>query len=259
MPQYFRESDLCEMAERGAAVPAKALELTEALLSRRYSSDRAKEHAHHGVARRISTLARCIDQIYAILPPGLEGIPAKGACSDAAIFVQAFVFNTFGALDNLAHIWVGEKDLRGDNGRPLPNSRIGLTDDKAEVRASFSMPLQAYLANLEPWFSYLKSFRHSLGHRIPLYIPPYCVTNANRARYDLLANEMNQALRRWDLKEHERLQAEQLALVFFRPWMQHSFEEAARPVVFHSQVLADFATVEEICLKILEELDSPGP
>ncbi len=172
--------------------------------------------------------------------------------------MQAFVFNTFGVLDNLAFIWVSEKNVRGGNGRPLPNARIGLTPDKAQVRASFSAPMQAYLSGLDPWFAYLGSFRHSLGHRIPLYIPPYCVTDANQAQYQLVGEQMNQALRRWDLEEHERLQAEQLALAFFRPWMQHSFEEAARPVIFHSQVLADFATIEELSLKLLEEL-GPEP
>jgi hypothetical protein len=40
----------------------------------------------------------------------------------------------------------------------------------------------------------------------------------------------------------------------FRPWIQHSFEEKAEPVVFYAQMLADFNTVDEIGRKMLDEL-----
>jgi hypothetical protein len=35
-----------------------------------------------------------------------------------------------------------------------------------------------------------------------------------------------------------------MALTEFKPWMQHSFGERSKIVVFHPQLLADFATVE---------------
>jgi hypothetical protein len=37
--------------------------------------------------------------------------------------------------------------------------------------------------------------------------------------------------------------------------MKHSLTDPTAPVVFHPQVLADFATVEEMCQKVLAELD----
>lgn len=66
---------------------------------------------------------------------------------------------------------------------------------------------------------------------------------------------MNEALRRRDLADYTRLEIEQGALARFLPWMKHSFTDATPPVVFHAQVLADFLTVEEMCMRILAELN----
>jgi len=46
-----------------------------------------------------------------------------------------------------------------------------------------------------------------------------------------------------------------MKLVEFRPWIQHSFEEKAKPIVFHAQLLADFAMTEELGKKMLLELN----
>jgi len=48
-----------------------------------------------------------------------------------------------------------------------------------------------------------------------------------------------------------------LKLGRFRPWVQHSFEEKAKPVVFHAQMLSDFNTVDELSRKMLDELARP--
>jgi hypothetical protein len=43
-------------------------------------------------------------------------------------------------------------------------------------------------------------------------------------------------------------------LAKFFPWIQHSYEEKAKPAVFHPQLIADFHTIEELGLKMLDEL-----
>jgi hypothetical protein len=47
---------------------------------------------------------------------------------------------------------------------------------------------------------------------------------------------------------------EQMKLAKFAPWMQHSYEEGSKRIVFHPQMLRDFGTVEEVALKMLDEL-----
>lgn len=64
---------------------------------------------------------------------------------------------------------------------------------------------------------------------------------------------MTEAAKKHDFREYDRLSTEQLRLGHFRPWVQHSFEEKAKPVVFHAQMLADFNTVDELAQKMLGE------
>lgn len=141
---YFDENNLRRLADGLAGVAPKTNRVVEAFLGRRYASDLAKEYAHHGVIRRLTTLARCIEQIFTLLPPELDEVPHQLVRTDATIFVQAFVFNAYGALDNLAFVWVNERDIRKADGQPLPNGRIGLTKDKVQVCESFSAEMQAY-------------------------------------------------------------------------------------------------------------------
>jgi hypothetical protein len=108
----FDESGLQILKEGFASVPDKAQALTTAFLTHSYRSSAAKEYAQQGLCRRLSTLVRCIDQIFMHLPPEREDIPPSEVLTDTTIYLQAFVFNAFGVLDNLAFIWVHEKDIK---------------------------------------------------------------------------------------------------------------------------------------------------
>jgi hypothetical protein len=47
-----------------------------------------------------------------LLAPDLEAIPEKTTVMDATASIQTFVMNAFGCLENLAWIWVLEKNVR---------------------------------------------------------------------------------------------------------------------------------------------------
>jgi len=59
--------------------------------------------------------------------------------------------------------------------------------------------------------------------------------------------------------EYDRLLEEQMRLYIFQPLMTHSFNEASGTIRFHQQILVDFLTVEELALKMLEELRKSRP
>tara|TARA_R110000787_G_scaffold1497_6_gene6261 strand:- start:31356 stop:31796 length:441 start_codon:yes stop_codon:yes gene_type:complete len=136
------------------------------------------------------------------------------------------------------------------NGSDLPNVYVGLREKNKLVRASFRPEFREYLKSIDKWIGNLEDFRHALAHRIPLYIPPYCIPEDNRDAYEHLEKQKFQC----SSAEWERLDAEQMELCHFAPIMQHSFGEKSRPIVFHAQVIADFNTIIELGLKILEEL-----
>jgi hypothetical protein len=213
-----------------------------------YANCLAKESATHGFSRRLNLLVRCADNIFSILPPDQTVVPEKNKLNDTVINIQSFIFNIFGCTENLASIWVHEKNLEVRPGL------VGLRKQNTRVRETFSNQFQDYLTRLDNWFDNLENFRHALAHRIPLYIPPYVVTENNNDSYQELERRMQEAFLRMDLDEHDRLSYEQEALRTFVPIMTHSFQEGARKVVFHAQIVADFNTIYELSGKFLEEL-----
>lgn len=251
----FSSAQVNELQNERAVVAERCQRLTEKYLVRTYADRRAREFATHGLSRRLKTLTRCIDNVFSLLPPDRHDLPQRDELTDAVINIQAFVFNVFGVTDNLAWIWVHEKQLRKPDGAPIPDVRVGIRETNDLVRASFSNEFQEYLKKLDAWFKLLENFRHALAHRIPLYIPPSVVPFANADAFREFEAKISQAIVAGEYALSERLQAEQDNLGTFRPCMTHSFEEEANIIFFHAQLLADFNTVDEIASKMLIELD----
>ena len=252
---FFSDDHVELLQEEYLAVSGKCLNLVTGFLTHNFNNPRAREYAMHGLARRLNTLSRCIENTFGILPPDSTDMPTREQLSDAAINIQAFIFNVFGSMDNLAWVWISEKALTKKDGSPIPNSWVGLGKDNTFVRGSLSAEFQTYLTGLDAWFGYLEDFRHALAHRIPLYIPPYIVSPANEAAYREHQEGMDAAMASGDYAEYDRLWDAQTALGAFRPWVTHSVgEQQGRPVMLHAQLLADFATVEVVAQKMLAEL-----
>ena len=137
--------------------------VTSSLFAYQFVDDVAREMMRHGFSRRLADLQHCLDRIFEILPPDAKE-PTRRALQDATAFLQAFVINTFGAIDNLAWVWAKEARVPEDaNGTPLRRGRIGLTPDHKILRRSLSDATQKYLKGTDAWFGYLKEYRHALG------------------------------------------------------------------------------------------------
>jgi len=114
------------------------------------------------------------------------------------------------------------------------------------VRDSLSTEFREYLDSRESRFEDTKNFRDSLAHRIPLYIPPYVIKSSNDEEHNRLEQEATAALLRGDHVEHDRLRDDQKKLGEFRRWMTHSRYEQSPTVIFHRQLLSDYATIDEL-------------
>jgi hypothetical protein len=240
---HFSDEQLKELAQGYRKVRPGFEELMTAYVYRQWSNPGAREYATHGLSRRLSIMVRCIDNVFTLLPPELIEVPPEAKRTDAMIGIHAFVFNTFGCLDNFAWILVLENELTASNGRELRGLQVSLARKNSPVRSALSEDLRTHLESMGDWFEYQENYRHSLAHRIPLYIPPYTVDPKNEGKYLEYDRLMALALRSRDFREYKRLEAEKGALGTFSPLMQHSFIEGARPVVFHAQMLADFETI----------------
>src|SRR5689334_12285282 len=109
---YFTNEGLAQLKAEFASIEGKYHGLYLRFLTRQYVSERGKEFGHQGVLRRLQSLWRCIRNLYRLIPPEREEPPDDDPRHDAELQVQAFVFHTFGAADNLAWIWASEKNVR---------------------------------------------------------------------------------------------------------------------------------------------------
>ena len=141
----FSAENLEKLHAEAATITARYRAVQESFLSRSYRTARAKEFAQHGFCRRLKTIARGIQRFNEILPPERADLPTTDELTDAVVYVQAHVFNVFGAFDNLAWIWVEEKGLTKKNKQPLPDTYVGLRAVNTLVRDSLSDEFQTYL------------------------------------------------------------------------------------------------------------------
>ena len=252
---FFTQEQIVEMAGQYGTMSKRCQDLAEAFMLRTYSEKQAREYALHGFVRRLHTLVECTEMVFENLPPGQDHLPTPKERVEATIGIQAFVFNAFGSIDNLAWIFAIEKAIKNKKGEPIHRNAIGLAAHNLAIREKLSQDFQNYLKGKDEWFKQLEDFRHALAHRVPLFVPPYIITQDKQAAYDELQTAMNEAITKGDFKTYDQKSKDQDALGVFRPWMLHSVVETEAYIVFHPQLIADFATVEEMGHKILEELD----
>lgn len=222
-----------------------------------YGNQAAQEFMHHGLGRRLRLIKHCIERIFETIPMD-DRSPDDDALMDATAFLQSFLINIFGAIDNMGHIWCLEAAVTDNEGREIPRGRIGLRPQNRDVRGSLSEEFSNYLAQSDTWFGYLEDYRHALAHRIPLYIPPRTLDPEAQLEHAMIQREMDEALR-VDRERYFNLLAGQHRLGVFEPLMMHSYGEAARPIYFHPQIICDFATTIEIGEHLLRELQTLNP
>lgn len=255
----YSADDAAHLAQEQAAVGGRVEGLFHSFSGRSYRTDKAHEFAMHGVCRRLYTMREAIDIVFEALPLELEGHPADQDRAKALVGLQAIIINTFGCADNLATVWVEQRDVRKANGNVLPPLLIGFGAKCEDVRASFSQDFRDYLDTRSDWFDVMEKFRHGLAHRVPPYIPPYTVPEANLARDAAIDGEIIEAARTHDFERVAALETEQRQLRVFAPIVTHSLWADAPVLGLHAQMLSDFATVTELADKVFAELAAHDP
>jgi hypothetical protein len=241
----FIPYDLHALHNTYATLQGRLDALATAYASFPYKTKAGTQYAHHGFLRRFNTMHHCVERVFDIIPPEQDKKPPDGILYDATVFIQSFVVNSFGALDNLAWMWVSEKPLK------LDRKKIGLGPKCNAVRRSFSADMRAHLTEHDSWFDDVIDFRDALAHRISLYIPPFVVSLKDEDAHKALEARKREVS---DIEEYERLTAEQRKLERFHPIMKHALDDNKPPVPFHFRMVNDFRTVEEIAERVMAEL-----
>lgn len=208
--------------------------------------ERVKDHLVHGAGRRIKILNRTVENIFSLLPPGASEPIPQNDLDDLQINMHAFVMNLYGVFDNWAWTIVCDRDLCPEK---LKVKEIGMFSKKTQ--AYLPSKIRSYIADPEKkkWSEeYLKGFRHSLAHRIPLYIPPAIVSESQAERLNEIEAEQEAAMRQHRTVDYLLLQKEKEKVGLPGMFFVQSFiddDEASGPVMLHPQVLCDSKLVIE--------------
>jgi hypothetical protein len=108
----FNPRDLRALRDSYATLQGRLDTLADAYASFPYRTKAGRDYAAQGFLRHFNTMHHCIERVFEILPPEQDERPSDAILYDATVFIQSFVMNTFGALDNLARIWVSEKPIK---------------------------------------------------------------------------------------------------------------------------------------------------
>lgn len=220
----------------------------------------AANYLREGVARRASVVARCVNNIFDIYPPGRRDFLSNDECDNVAIQMHAFAINVYAIFDNIAWVCVLSA---GANVAPLD---IGLY--KKQTKDYIPDELKSYLGedSSSIWYkTYAKSYRDSVAHRIPPYLPSRVYTPEESLKCQELEALAHSALLnssinfdaskgkdRLDyLAEHENFLKEKNSLGQNCKFIAISeiAESAGSPIYLHPQIISDWMLVNELVLK----------
>jgi len=244
MMQHFRpeaiqqiKSELGMVGERYLAINSQLHKLSGSL-----KQEKAKEYLFHGVLRRLRIVYRCINNVFTIFPIERDALLSQNEIDDVMINLHAFFVNVSGVMDNLAWVFVHEEGLAST----LNQLQVGLF--KKETKDKFTTEFQKYLDSIKTWHDeYLKNYRDTLSHRIPLYLPPKTLNSTQRFQLDQIEKEINDSFKLGNLNVIDELHDEEDKIGDVCPFFMHSLSESkGERVALHAQMIADFKTIEEI-------------
>lgn len=231
-------------------------DLTLKYVSREYKTKLGNEYACHGLSRRLSIMQHCVEHIYRTSPPNSKKKPSPAHLDQMTVHLHSFIINTYGCIDNISRIWVAENNIT-NNDKQLRNKEIWLSKKQKLIWETLSNDFRTYLESLEPWFDILKNRRDALAHRIPIYIPPYVVSEDKVQLYLQIEEQEHKYLFSGNLDFYQKLKEQREEMEHFSPIFRHSFNPAenSATLLLHPQILNDWNAVVEISKLFLKELD----
>ena len=111
--QHFKQEDIQKILSELELVGKRYSDSIFCLLklSGNLRQEKAKEYLFHGAVRRLRVIYRCINNIFTIFPLERATLLNRDELDDVMINLHAFFVNIFGILDNLAWVFIHEKQL----------------------------------------------------------------------------------------------------------------------------------------------------
>lgn len=246
---YTKES-IARLNEERSKVAGRlsALMVTSLQEEQKVAVEEVVEYLRFGVGRRLSMMNHCLNTVFDLFPPQKVKPLRSEQLSVVQISLQAFVINLSGIFDNFAWAFVLRhglqlKELSDKKGNP-DRMKIGMFNPATQ--AFLPAELLAWIndAQIKAWQrDYLKIYRDALAHRIPLYIPPSRLTDAEARRFGEIQTREIELIEGHQFGELDELRAERDALGMSCPIYLET--PKGREVMLHPQMLCDGLTVLE--------------
>lgn len=227
-----------------------------------YGEAQTAQHLRYGAGRRIGVIRTAVGNIFEKFPPDtIRPLDAEDL-DDVQINLHAFVMNVYGIFENWAWAFIERHQLRG---RQKGVMWIGMF--REETRRYFPAEIRNKSRELEPWHNeYLKEYRDSLAHRVPLYVPPFHVRPEDEDRFRALEDRLQAGGFDFVLERqesYEELRDQQRALTHPTFFFLHSTSDDghSRPVQLHPQAISDCLTVLDMGEKFFahwHRMEAPG-
>ena len=210
-------------------------------------SKKAREYLLHGICRRLDILHHSIINVFDIFPVTREDHLTEVERTNIEINLHAFTINIYGLLDNVAWVFVFENNLEDS----IRGGRRSIGLFSKYTMKHFPERIKQYLCSdrMQSWYNnYAKNYRDALVHRIPPYVPPYAVDPKDAQRYRDYDSKISESMLVGDFDRVNKLRKDRDAIGTVSGAFLHSYydHDAAKPVMFHPQMLADSNTVMEI-------------
>lgn len=241
-----------KLSERFEDLMVTALRVRELL-----GSNDSRNHLTHGVARRLKIVARCIQQLFLLLPPDAEKPLARDELTDLNINLHALLVNLAGVLEDLAWVLAYESPLAEQFAKD-PFS-VGLFRPKLQEVMPPKLLAHVKSEVFATWYmEYAKNYRDAVAHHIPPYIADRTFSPEDGRAFEELEKAQNALFLapHFDLEESQRIRAAQDALGRPALIMTHALsgKHQARPILFHAQAISDGWTIAELLDIALEDM-----
>jgi hypothetical protein len=214
-----------------------------------FDCKKSENYLHQGYFRRISLIQECINNIYSICPiDDWIKVGDDSSRNNLTINLQAIIINVSGCLDNLVKFYVYQKGCSDFK-------RMDYAFFGKKFKNSVSNEFKKYLERLDREWNrkYFKEYRDSLAHRVPLYVPPNIITDAEKETIESNKPVYNENITDADIDGMFEYNESLRLAGSFMPIIQASFE-SSKTIMFHGQILDDFAVALDAGENIFDEL-----
>ncbi len=237
----YSDDDIKYLNDREVCLDEKLLELGTKIhfLNKKLNND-AYEFAIFGFMRRLSLLRHCINNVYNLHPPDLNLRLNINQTHDLTLFIQCFYVNLYGCLDNLAWIYVKNNNIS------LNPREVSLY----KIQNKLSIEFQKLYSDYNTWIEYVKFYRDSLSHRIPLYIPPANLNDDEINDFYTLEQKISESIKDLNYTDFEKYSKQRDSLGSSSFFIAPSLKED-NWVIFHAQIINDWDTLIDITEKFI--------